>query len=160
MKYLKKFENYELTGYEGKLFINIPSSVYFKSDIKFQIIFVDTIIPVAKSIQENSVQIKGQDMIQFNQHSNTGEESYMYMTTWDQYYNEDDFKRIKFMTTEQFYKEYKPSYIRILDDLLDEIDKIDNKQKGSRRSEKLNKLVERLTIPEVDHIINSRKFNI
>jgi len=151
MKYLKTFEKYEYTGYEGMLFINIPSTNYFKSDIKFQIIFVDTIIP-------DTVKIKGQDTIQFNQ--SNGEECYVYMTTWDQYYNEDDFKRIKFMTTEQFYKEYKPSYIRILDDLLDEIDKIDNKQKGSRRSEKLNKLVERLTIPEVDHIINSRKFNI
>ena len=158
MKYLKKFENYRDTGYEGKLFINIPSSNYFKSDIKFQIIFVDTIIPGNPVYPETLVQIKGQDMIQFNQHSNTGEENYVYMTTWDQFYDEDDFKRLKFMTVEEFYDEYKPSYIRILNDLLDEIDKLT--RIDSLRSKKLNKLLERLTIPEVDHIIQAKKFNL
>jgi hypothetical protein len=155
MKYLKKFENYELTGYEGKLFINIPSSVYFKSDIKFQIIFVDTITGSHKHCD-----IKGQDVIQFNQRTN-GTEDYNYMNSWEQFYSEEDFKKIKFMTVEEFYDEYNPSYIRILNDLLDEIEKIgQNKQISSRRYEKLNRLLERLTIPEVEHIINIRKFNI
>ncbi len=151
MKYLKKFENYEITGYEGKLFINIPSSNYFKSDIKFQIIFVDTITGSHKHCE-----IKG-DVIQFNQRVN-GTEDYNYMTSWDQLYSEDDFKRIKFMTAEEFYDEYKPSYIRILNDLLDEIEKVG--KNGSVRYKKLNSLLERLTIPDVEHIINIRKFNI
>jgi len=111
MRYLKKFENYELTGYEGKLFINIPSSVYFKSDIKFQIIFVDTITGSHKHCT-----IKGQDVIEFNQSVN-GKEDYNYMQPWDQIYSEDDFKRINFMTADEFYDEYESSYLRILNDL-------------------------------------------
>ena len=150
MKYLKKFENYRATGYEGKLFINIPSSNYFKSDIKFQIIFVDTIIG-----SYNHYTVKGQDVIQFNQRVNVPD-YYNYMTHWDQLYSEEDFKSIKFMTAEEFYEKYESSYIRILNDLLDEIDKVG----FSRRYEKLNELLERLTIPDVLHIINTRKFNL
>jgi len=151
MRYLKKFENYELTGYEGKLFINTPSSVYFKSDIKFQIIFVDTIIGAY-----NHCTIKGQDVIQFNQRANDTED-YNYMTSWDQVYSEEDFKRINFMTAEEFYDEYKSSYLRILNELLDKLEDFRN---GSLFNKKLVRLIEKLTIPEVEHIVNIRKFNI
>ena len=152
MKYLKKFENYDSTGYEGKLFINIPSYVYFKSDIKFQIVFVDSVI-----FDEKVYNIKGDDVIQFQQYVN-GDEAFNYNTRWDQIYAKFEFDKINFMTVEEFYKKYESSYIRILNDILDELDK--NIKWTDWKIKKLNRILEKLTIPEVEHIIDARKFNI
>jgi hypothetical protein len=156
MKYIKKFESHNFDDYKGKLFINIPSSKYFISDIKFQIIFVD-IVKIAKNIDYGDdihMSVKGQDMIQFNQYV-SGEENLIYNNTWKHYYNENEFDKIKFMTVKEFYNEYKPTYIRILNDILDRLE-----MPIYMNDKKLIRMLERLTIPEVEHIIYGKKFNI
>lgn len=159
MKHLKQYEDLKMKDYmwgrdEKKLYINIPSTTYFKSDIKFQLIFVDV---VYKSDEHDfdAYQIIGENAIQFNQWQD-GRESFSFIT-WNKTYNEDDFEKIKFMTAEEFYHIYQSSYIRILEEVLDRI----SQNKGSDEyNNKLNEILERLTIPEVEHIISARKYNL
>jgi len=152
MKHLKVYEKYDpilLDEYSDKLFINIPSSVYFKSDIKFQIILVD------KVYKSKSYYISADNVIQFNEWQD-GTESFNFVT-WDQDYNEDDFERINFMTVEEFYHGYKSSFIRIISEILD---RLDNLNLSDQYTKKLNKIVDRLTIHEVEPIIQARKYNL
>ena len=159
MKYIKKFETYHVfDDYIGKLFIVFPSTTYFKSDTQFQIIFVDSINNI-ENVEVVEYHIKGRDVIKFTQYN--GDEALTYDTVWDNYYSEDEFNKLKFMTVEEFYNTYESSYIRILEDILDVFDnKLIVKFLSIKKEDKLNRLLDRLTIPEVEHIINARKFNI
>jgi len=156
MKHLKTFEANNFDNYIGKLFIVFPSTEYFKSDIQFQIIFVDS-VNIENIIGEDVYNIKSENVIQFNQYINSGEESLNYTIVWNDYYSKENFDDIKFMTVKEFYNKYESSYIRILDDILDELD---TKRWSDKTRTKLNRILDKLIIPEVEHIINAKKFNI
>jgi hypothetical protein len=161
MKYIKKFEKTEeLQEYKGKIYINKPSTNYFKSSIVFQVIFVDRVYSYTSKSHNNEydissdvINIEGEDMIQFNRNSN---KEYFTYNNSTQTYNIDEFEMINFMTAQEFYNKYKSSYLRILEELLDYSEK---KLTEYGRS-KADRMINKLTIPDVEHIISSRKYNI
>jgi hypothetical protein len=161
MKYIKKFEikNNELQEYKFKIYINKPSTNYFKSSIVFQVIFVDTVYSYTSkaeyAISIDVIDIQGKDMIQFNR-ENDKEYFTFPLNGWDQTYNIDDFDRINFMTAQEFYDKYKSSYLRILEELLD----YSEKKLTEYAKEKVDRIINKLTIPDVEYIIISRKYNI
>lgn len=163
MKYIKKFDNknkVQLEEYKFKIYINKSSTNYFKSSIIFQIIFVDTVfIYTSKSrgneydISSDVIDVVGEDMIQFNRSNN---KEYFTYDKWNQTYNIDDFERIHFMTAQEFYDKHKKSYLRILEELLD----YSEKKLTEYSKEKVDRIINKLTIPETEHIIQSRKYNL
>jgi len=161
MKHIKAYETKEeeeehkICGRdENLLFINFPSEVYFKSDIKFQLVLVDSIY---KKIEEGDVtyRIKSDNSVQFSQYQN-GRESFSYII-WDKLYYEDEFKKINLMHPKEFYRTYESSYIRIFETVLDRLEE-DNF--SSEHKEQLEEIVKRLSIPEVKYIVQQRKYNL
>jgi len=148
MKYIKTYENKNLEEYSGMLYINIPSENYFRSSVRFQLVFVDSIN------QKSQYYIKG-DAFQRSEYT-SGVENYS-IIDWDQSYNEYEFKLIKFMTTKEFYTKYTDSFIKIINILLD---KLTNKNLTDFATKRINDMLDRLTIPETEHIINANKFNL
>ena len=151
MKHIKIFEEYNpirLPEYNDKIFIDIPSSTYFKSDIKFNLIFVNSVI------KSKVYYVRSDAVVQFNEYRD-GTENFSYIR-WDQEYSEKEFDLINFMTAEEFYHKYKSSYIRILEEVLDKLDQGD--KYTEQKLIQLNEISDRLTIPEVEHIIRSRKY--
>ena len=126
MKHLKIYEWFEtekvdkklLEGYSDKVFLEFPSTTYFKSDLKFSLIFVDKVIEIETESVGKQYEILSEYVFQRSEYR-TGD-SYSF-PTWDQIYNEDEFKRIKFMTVSEFYKKYTESFIQILNITLDKI---------------------------------------
>lgn len=159
MKHIKAYEakdeDYVCGRDENLLYINFPSTKFFKSDIKFQLIFVDTISKFKDEDEDVFYKIKSDNSIKFSQYQ-TGTESFSYIE-WEKTYYENEFKEIKFMQPKEFYRIYKSSYIRIFEDILD---KLEENKYPSDYTAKIEEIKNRLTIPEVEYLIQTRKYNL
>lgn len=164
LKFITESAKKELTEFNSKIFINKPTQNYFKTNIVFQVIFIDHVYeyeskPIIKdygytNISSTVVDIESENMIEFNR-TNKGEEYFRY-DNWHETYNIDEFNNIDFMTIQEFYNKYKSSYIRIYEALLDYLDKNLTEYHRART----NRLIDKLSIPEVKHIHQARKFNL
>lgn len=158
MKYLKTFENKDLNKkYKGKIFINTPSTHYFKSSTALQVIFVDNIDIVTPNDHLPSqypltYKIVADDTIQCNV---GGSINY---TDWRQEYVQWEFDKIKFMTTEEFYRDHEELFIRILELAIE--DNKNSKNKTDFYKDKLNRIIGKLTIPETEHMVTAEKYNL
>ena len=166
MKYIKKFENdryyssdsQKLEGYNGKILINIPSATYFKSAIRFQIVFVHEvykhklIFKDAYGEDRYEYQVLADNIIRCN-----SDDSIDFTYRWDQAHNEDGFKRLKFITVEQFYNQHTDVFIGLLEEAIEESN--NTKFSEQHRSE-VKKIIDRMTIPETEHIIGANKYNL
>jgi hypothetical protein len=167
MKYIKTYEYTANQGdeiyqeilleYPGKIFINVPSSIYFKSDVKYQVIFVDEvyrfeIINNNKGTLSIQYDIKADNALWIS-HS---QEAVIRYDRWNQSYSESSFERIKFMDAKEFYYEYEELFLILLNDA------IKNLKEGKRvlRIENYEEILKRLTIPETEHIIQADKYNL
>lgn len=170
MKYLKTFENnkYNFDNYRGKIFINTPPTEYFKSTIALQVIFVDdikkiyyahnkyNIEPFGEEEKENRIgmdacKIESDAVVQCNIGGS------MNYTDWDQEYTNWEFDKIKFMTPEEFYKNHKDLFIRILEKTMEESK---NNLKTEWYKKRIKFILDKLTIPETEHIISANKYNL
>jgi hypothetical protein len=157
MKYIKIYESLNDTpvkGYEGKILINKPSQLYFKSSINYQIIFVDHVLIKYSNERLSSEQplvytIKSDHTIQINADLS------LYYTYWDQDYVSWEFDKLDFMTTEELYERYTDSFIRLLEETIEE----SNKKTGWYKK-KMDEIIDRLTIDETEHIVVAQKYNL
>ena len=159
MKYIKTFEtkiiSLVLPRYKGKIFINTPSTNYFKSSIALQVVFVDSVKTVYEaerlpSEQPIVYQITADDAIQCNV---GGSINY---TDWNQEYVNWEFDKIKFMTPEEFYKSHEELFIKILEMTISE----NLTKKTDFYKDKINGIIKKLTIPETEHIVDAEKYNL
>lgn len=123
MKYLKLFENendritsaYQATSYLGnysnKVYIDIPSTTYFKSDIILQVILVDDVLKYSSG----HYKVNADHLIKCIK---SGE---IYYDKWEQNYGQDKFNSINFMTVKEFHDKHNDLFMRIIKDLLDDL---------------------------------------
>lgn len=162
MKHLKTFETLYpkssvlLPEYDGLVYIDRPSETYFKSSIRFTLVFVDKVYKEVYEGDFNSNQYRIEANVTFQRSEYSRGDSYS-VNKWDQSYAEDEFKRIKFMTPSDFYYLYKDTFLRILDIIFE---KIDNKRINSEYKATFEQLLDKMSIPEIQHILNSRKYNL
>jgi hypothetical protein len=167
MKYIKTFENEPYTGddikhhipatyqnelkeYTNNVLINIPSTQYFKSAIRFQIIFVDNVYT-----NNNWYRVISEDVIKVNSDDSINYPNSSWI--WDQLYNEDDFERQNFMTVEEFYNQYTDIFIGLLEDAIEK-----NKITAYSNSYKvgIESVIRKMTIPQTEHIVNANVYNL
>jgi hypothetical protein len=154
MKYIKTYEKKKaIEGYKNKIFINVPSTIYFKSPIKYQVIIVDDVYQsgeIYSSKLYDSYKVISHYTLEFK-HDDT-----FFCTSWDQIYSKNDFDRISFMTAEDFYKEKPELVMAILNYAIRE-------SKGNRTQyhlDRMNHIIDVLTIPQTEHIIQAHKYNL
>lgn len=140
MKNIKQYEAHKNQRHIGKLFIRKPSTTYFRSNTLFKVFFIQDISGFG-----NYIDVFGKE-IEF-----TNNEFFHYRD-FEESFNDDDFNNTNFMTPTEFYNNYKESYIRIFQQLLD--DSETNKLKPD------DYRIKQMTIPEVEHISNARKYNL
>jgi hypothetical protein len=160
MKYLKLFESLNdqpVKGYEGKILINKPSQNYFRSSINYQVIFVDHVLLKYSNERLSSEQplvytVKSDYTIQIN-----ADFSLTY-TDWNQDYVSWEFDKLNFMTPKEFYEKHTESFIRLLEETIKESKNKLNKTDWFKK--KINDIIDKLTIPETEHIISAEKYNL
>lgn len=175
MKYLKKFEmslpriRKKLPEYSGLVYIHLPSETFFKSSIRFTLVFVDDVIEeVYDRVEYKSYNNYNEYIYKsYNNYNITANISFQIsefssgdlysIQRWYQDYTEKDFKMINFMTIQEFYNKYTEEFIKILNIILD---KINNQNLRVEYKRNFEELLNKLTIPEVEYIINSRKYNL
>lgn len=162
MKHLKKYESMNfpisttlLPEYNDLVFIERPSEKYFKSSIRFTLVFVDKVYKEIYDKDNIGVQYNIRADISFQRSEYSNGDSYV-INPLDKNYHEDDFKKIDFMTIEEFYNKYKSSFEKILEIVLDKL----TLNLRANVKEQYEKILKKLTTPETEHIINSRKYNI
>ena len=78
-------------------------------------------------------------------------------TDWYQEYTSLEFDRIKFMTIDEFYENHKDLFIKILEETMKESE---NNFKTGWYKKRTNFILNKLTIPETEHIISAKKYNL
>ena len=160
MKNLKTFENFYpkssvlLPEYDGLVYIDRPSETYFKSTIRFTLVFVNKVYKEVYDGNSTQYRIEADTVFQRSEYSSGDNYS---VKSWDQNYAEFEFKKIKFMTIKEFYYLYTDTFLRILDIIFE---KIDNKRINSEYKATFEQLLDKMSIPEIQHILNSRKYNL
>jgi hypothetical protein len=144
----------KLEGHSDKILIHMPSQTYFKSVIRFQIIFVDSVFKHKliygddkfefQVIGEHVITCKSDDEIDFTH-------------GWDQTYNEDGFERLKFIEVKDLYDKHTDVFIGLLEQALE--DDKDNKY-GEWFKLRIKNIISKMTIPETEHIVSANKYNL
>lgn len=159
MKHLKKYEDKELNKmtngkllpqYNGLVFIVIPSEKYFRSNIRFSLVFINEVIEFKGENENVFYDIISRAVFQRSEYYDRDHYDY---TSWSKNYNEHEFNNCDFMTIQEFYNKYTENYIQILNISLDKI-------KENPDNEIVNTVLDKISIPEVEHIIRARDFNI
>jgi len=75
-----------------------------------------------------------------------------YYRDFEESFNDSNFNSTDFITVEEFYNRHKESYIRIFEQLLDDSE--------SKKLSPDDYRIKQMTIPEVEHISNARKYNL
>jgi hypothetical protein len=152
MKYLKTFENendkiYYLGNYSNKVYIDIPSTTYFKSDIILQVILVDEVLKYSSG----HYKVNADHLIRCMKSSE------IYYDKWEQNYTQDKFYSINFMTVAQFHDKHNDLFMRIIQDILDDLAD-DSFSPGYRN--KLQNVLNKLTVPETEYLIQANNYNL
>jgi hypoxanthine phosphoribosyltransferase len=148
MKYLKNFEISKYAVYnknDRKIFI----IELINNDVKLKIVFVDDI---TKSW--DTYHIRSENVIQINQWQD-GTTSLNIRSLYTDYTIEE-FEKIDLISVEEFYKKYEDLYVGILEELIDRI----KKPHSGEYIAQMQELINLLTIPETEPIINQNKYNL
>lgn len=153
MKHLKAYENNSKTFKLNKFLIHIPSQEYFKSPYKFYVIFVDFYERNVTESMTNYV-LHYDFIIKYDHDNRMSFENQK--KTWNYIYDEESFDELEFMTAKELYKAHDYLVEDVIKNTLEKLK--DNRLRTN--FDFYNKVLDLLTIPETEHLIQADKYNL